>query len=258
MHKKITFALPLLTTLCLPLIVKAEFTSNTCAGRYSISMLGGVAPTVYGDRVLANESNATPPAFELINIPMFSDQFNVPFILQGELGYMICNDWEVFYDFDWSYASGKTHSFSHKDSSGTVDVSGTQKFKTYKAYGNYLGTRYYLNFCCSAIKPFAGIKIGMMTRDAVNVKQVATSGTDKFTDHFSYFERDTSLSGGVHIGLDWQLNQNLSLIIKGEVIATDERRSRIIFNHSPNPVLKAGRTNIQFSFPITLGARWTF
>lgn len=257
MHKKITIALSLVGVLFLAPTAKAEFASNTCEGRFSVSVLGGIAPNIYVDRENANASAANPPAFELINIPSFGDQFNMPFILQGELGYMVRNDWEVFYDFDWSQGKGKSHSFSHEES-GTVDVSGTQKFKNFNGYGNYLGSRYYLTYGTFPIKPFAGFKIGIMTRGAVKVQQVATSGGTTFTDNYNYFKSNTTISGGLQIGLDWQLTENLSLLLKGEFIATGYRKSGIIFNHSPNPVLKAGNASAQFSFPVTLGARWTF
>jgi hypothetical protein len=239
-------------------IAKAEFLSNTCQGRYSFSFLGGIAPNSYASRSNANASNAVPPAFELIKIPPFQDQFKVPFILQGELGYMIRNDWEAFYGFDWSHGAGKSHSFSHTDVNGIVDVTGQQKFGDFNGYGNYLGTRFYLTFCCFPIKPFAGFKIGVMTRSEVKAKEVSMSGGTTFTDHITYFKTNTTISGGVHCGFDWQLNQNLSLLFKAEIIGTGERNSRIIFNHPPQPVLKAGDASVQFSFPVTLGIKWTF
>ena len=181
----------------------------------------------------------------------------MPFILQGELGYMLRNDWEVFYDFDWNHGKGKSHSFTHKNVRGVVDVTGRQKFKDYNAYGNYLGTRYYLTFFSSSVKPFAGIKIGVMSRGAVKATEVSTSGGVTFNDHITYFKQNTTISGGLHLGLDWQLTQNLSFLFKGEIIGTGERRSGIIFNHPHHPVLKAGSATIQLSFPVTIGLKWT-
>lgn len=235
----------------------AEFYSNTCEGRYSVSALVGMTPNVYVNRQEANASSTG--AFQLTKIPSFSNQFKLPFILQGELGYFVRNDWEVFYDFDWTHATGKTHSFSHKDATfNIVDVSGQQKFSNFNGYGNYLGTRFYVTFAPFPIKPFFGFKIGFMTRGAVKATQTATSFGTTFTDTITYFKKDTTISGGLQLGLDWQFTQNFSCIFKVEVIGTGERKSGIIFNHPPRTVVKAGNATMQLSIPISLGARWTF
>jgi len=257
MHKAITTCLLFLLTLLSPSIAMAQYFSNTCQGRWSFSIHGGIAPNVYVDRDTANASSATPPAFQLIKIPAFHNQFKTPFFLQGELGYMVGNDWEVFYDFDWSHSKGKSHAFTHKNTAGPIDAQGQQKFSDFNGYGNYLGTRYYVSFESVPLKPFAGLKIGVMSRSAVKAKQTTTSFGRIFNDNFTYFKQDTTISGGLQLGADWQLTQNLSLMFKGEVIATNERKSRIIFNHPPRPVIKAGNAAIQLSIPITVGVKWT-
>lgn len=249
------------TLLSIP-CARADFDSNTCEGRFSMSALMGIAPNVYADRQRANASSATPPAFETINVPPFNNQFELPFMLQGELGYFVLNDWEVFYDFDWTHAQGKSSKYSHEVENAVernefIDVKGTQKFSEFNGYGNYLGSRYYITFAPYSLKPFAGFKIGFMTRTAVKAKEVSTSFGKTFTDDVTYFKGTTTISGGLQLGLDWQLTQNLSCIFKAELIGTGERRSGIIFNHPPRPVLKAGNVVMQLSIPISIGIRWT-
>lgn len=254
-RKKRMFLKLLTTSLLLSTVLLSEASaashgrawSSTNEGKFSASVHMGIMPATYMSRKTPNNTNN----FTGTKPPEFSKQFKMPTDLVGELGYIVKNNLEVFYNFDWSHAGGKTYNFRQSG------FSFSQKFSSYNAYGNYLGTRYYFTFRCSPVKPFVGAKIGVLIQNGVNVNQTATFAGVNTNTRFAYFGKKTSLAGGLQVGVDWQLLKNLSLVFKAEAVASFARKGTFLINRGPVQLFKVGSTGGQFSFPITLGVKFT-
>ncbi len=221
--------------------------SSTNAGKFSASANVGIMPAFYMSRKTPNNTTALTG----VKPPEFSKQFKMPFDLAGELGYVVKNDLEVFYNFDWSHGGGKTYNFTQNG------VTFDQKFSKYNAYGNYLGARYYFTFKCSPVKPFVGAKIGILSQNSVKVNQTVTGFGASQNTNFAYFGKKNSFAGGFQVGVNWQLLKNVSLVFKAEALASFSRKGTFLINRPPVQLFKVGSTGGQFSFPITLGVRFT-
>lgn len=220
--------------------------SSTNDGKFSASVHMGIIPSFYMSRKTPNNST------ELLGTkpPKFSKQFNMPTDLVGELGYVVKNSLEVFYNFDWSHANGKRLNFTQSN----FDFN--QKFSAYNAYGNYLGARYYFTFKCSPVKPFVGAKIGLLSQNSIKVDQTATLLGISSDTNFVYFRKKNSFAGGFQLGVEWQLKKNFSLVLKAEALASFSRKGTYLINNPPVQLFKVGSTGGQFSFPITLGVKF--
>jgi len=216
--------------------------SSANQGRFAASIQGGIMPMVYTSRSIPNASGAIG-----VKPPNFSDQFKLPYDLLGELGYMVVNNVEVFYNFDWSHAAGKTYSFVNQG------INFSQRFSNYNAYGNYLGARYYFTFRSVPVMPFVGLKIGLLSQNGITANQLASLGGASQASTYTYFKKQNSLAGGLQLGVDWQLLKNLSLTLKAEVLASQKRNGNIILN---SPAYRAGNTGTQLLIPVTLGVKF--
>lgn len=223
--------------------------SSTCEGKFAASFQASMMPTVYSNRKTPNNSAGLNPPFTGLRPPAFSKQFKLPYDLAAELGYMVKNNVEIFYDFDWTHAAGKAYTFSSQG------VNFAQQFGQYNSYGNYLGTRYYFTFKSSPIKPFVGLKIGVLSQNSVTVNQVATYAGGSGTSSYTYFGKLNSLAGGLQLGVDWQLQKYLSVTLKGEVVAASRRKGNFILNQPVQGSYKIGSTGAQIFIPITIGVK---
>lgn len=231
-------------------------------GSWSVAFGGGVMPSWYTDRGRTHQFTSISAALfnDSFVSTQFNNQFHLPWILQAELGYMICCDWQLFFDFDYSRASGRSNIDRFE---GTVSFDLNESFGHYSAYGFYLGTRYYLScFNMCDFYPFVGFKVGILHRDRVRatlqetIPGVGTVGPLSLT----IFDRDNTVSGGAQVGIEYFFSRCLSLGLKAEFLAAGARHSEVsvlsIGGAGFGGVI--GNTGVVFSIPVILSLRYSF
>lgn len=234
------------------------------AGKFSASIQGGVTPHWFQRRGRNFHFDHVGPLF--LDTPWshrsskFNSLFDLPWNVGVELGYMVCCRVEFFADFDYTYAQGKRHHFRRST------VFHREKFRHYRAFDFYLGSRYYLPTMFCSFTPFIGGKVGLVCRDRIRTR------THRFFDssevaivdgNFTRYKSDTTISGGLHLGVNWDFSACASITLKAEAIWTgDWRPTRVneLLEDSflPAPIVFRGHTGPIFSVPVTLGLRYAF
>lgn len=225
-------------------------------GKWSISAYGAVTPTWFADRgsTLVFD-RITPTTFLLPDsgtLAKFNTLFRTPWTLGVELGYMICKNWEVFSDFEYTTAGGCRRSFLDVDGS-TV----SESLPRYRTLNWYLGSRYYLPpFWCN-FTPFIGAKAGAVYRYNIRADIVRTgvvAGT-----FFNEFSPGYTVSGGLQLGVNWDLSSCLVLTLKAEAVWLGGWRTNFRDEGAPSgPIVVLGDIGPLFSVPVSIGLRISF
>lgn len=240
-------------------------------GAWDLQVQGGVAPILWRNRgpiyaVNCSAVTATQgPVVTLFNTTSrFSKFFKTPWIVGGQVGYAMSDNSRVYVEFDYSQANGKnavalTSDFSNP--TGTL----TFTFDKYKLFEGYVGARYYWDRWCDHLSFFFGGKVGFVHHKKQNVVLVAAFPTTATAVTFAsqpFNNSSTRVSGGGHIGLDYCICGNWSLVLTGEVVATCGPRGLGAIHLS---TAFAGFTDIltpsigtELRFPVTLAVRYSF
>ncbi|CCB85705.1 MULTISPECIES: hypothetical protein [Parachlamydia] len=236
--------------------------------KWSVSINGGVSPTWFQRKGRDLYFNHLGPFFEVpesFKTPKFCKIFDLPWNVGIELGYMFCDRLEVFADFDYTQACGKRHHHRRSD----ISASSRERVSQYRAFDFYLGTRYYLCPIFCSFTPFFGGKVGLITRDKIrgSTRTTVTGGSSGFGHRHTRFKSDTTISGGLHAGVNWDLSSCLSVTVKAEAIWSGDWRptnadegegSSVINPALPVPLIIHGKTGPVLSVPVTLGLRYAF
>ena len=246
--------------------------------------------------------------------PAFSTKFhNTVLHVGGEISYNVCDNVQYFIDAVYNQANGRcfpinTQSYQSPDGcnscSNTNDcctISATQPvlgetnlildYTAYKAYGVYFGTRYFGDriWCCDRVSLFGGFKIGMLHRKAIHADiTIGDISIDIGANTYLFagsqyqttdFCKSNAVSGGGLIGLDYQLNDCLSVLISAEIVATSPLKinpnikslpsADPTLNGLPTPEgfsrnfalpvgLSIGHVGSLLQFPVWAGIRWNF
>ncbi len=245
-----------------------------CPGEISISERGGIEPAFYTHRQLTDVTNIVnvSAAFsevvvditdvptitshtlvldellltqtDAVRAPKFSDQFDTPWMLGGEIAYAISCNTEVFLDGSYCEADGKTvkykvhfpavDGFASTDPSFPLAVGLApaqhvhvhEKYSDLETYGAHLGARYYFPCFSSCVYPFVGLKVGFRHRDSLKARVRGTfedevNGTVAFdAGKVTYYPSHNVLSGGFQLGINFRFSECLSVVLMGEVVGT--------------------------------------
>lgn len=233
-----------------------------CCGDFGVMIKGGVSPALYTDRgqVWLTNPLLTPPVFSVSETAKFNNQFNTPWTVGAEVAWNASQRVQFFLEYAYTQAKGKTYNFV----AGIFNVS--ERNSDYKTNAGYLGARFYLDAlrcfsCCGPIAPYIGFKAGIVWQQQVSYG-LTLQGT--FVQNSPYYLRQTAISGGLLVGLEWWFCKCWSLLLQGDFVATQGLRANpnVVF---ANTVTSQGLTNVNIgrlgwvvTFPVTLGLRWTF
>lgn len=245
-----------------------------CPGEISISERGGIEPAFYTHRQLTDVTNIVnvSAAFgqvivditeaptvttntlvlderlltqtDAVRAPKFSDQFDTPWMLGGEIAYAISCNTEVFVDGSYSEAQGRTAKYRVHfpavdgfasttppfplvtDLAPHQSVHVREKYSDLETYGAHLGARYYFSCCSSCVYPFVGLKVGFRHRDSLKARvrgtfEDAVNGTVPFdAGKVTYYPSHNVLSAGFQLGINFRFSECLSLVLMGEAVGT--------------------------------------
>lgn len=223
----------------------------------------GVAPITWRHRgeFTAIRCSAEVPAVTVLELPRFNKLFRVPWTVGGQIGYALSCNARLFVEFDYYQARSKNNT-----AFATINVIPQTficlDFNKYKAFDFYMGARYYSNrYWCNRLSWFIGGKIGFARHKAVQLDGL-TLGSDFEGD---YFNRSTVFAGGGHIGLDYCVWGNLSIVLTAEIVARCGPRAvnNIVLGDVDAFTLDASNllpahVGTELIFPIILGLRYSF
>ncbi len=239
-------------------------------GAWDLQVQAGVAPVTWRNRgpLTAINCTVTPPAGPVISLltatPRFSRFFKTPWIVGAQVGYAMSDNSRVFVEFDYTQASRKDAVVVTND---FVTPTGTTTFTfgKFKLFEAYVGARYYWDRWCDHLSFFLGGKIGLVHHKRQNATiALAFTGITTQTLTDVPFNRNSSVvAGGGHIGLDYCICGNWSLVLTGEVVASCGPRG-VGAIHLTTPTSN-GVTDIftpsigtALRFPVTLAVRYSF
>lgn len=237
--------------------------------QFSCTLKGGIAPLVFSSRGSTNivVCPFVQPFFEAAKGQKFSQMWrNYPLSIGAEFGYAVCNNVELFGEFDYWRAKARNKSFVGQAPSGAF---GTffLSLDDFQAVAGYVGWRYFFNrILCNRLSFFLGSKFGI-----INYREVSTSpltivnavGT-RLVQNSIWFESTNAVSGGLHVGFDVLFSESFSFFFNAEFVASGGVKS--LFNFvKADPTIFPNFTNIVrespgtvVAFPINIGIRFYF
>ena len=241
-------------------------------GEWTLTARAGIAPTLHEKhpRLTATMSDSN-----------FKESYKVkehrlPFTTGVDVGYAVRDNTEVFFNFDYSTATGK----KRKPITHTLTVAGNKDERTtsykqghFNAYGFYLGGRKFFDLDCKFLpfiggfSPFIGAKLGLLHR--VHGKHTIT---DRYTSNgvidaintyrAPLFKNSSAFSAGLQFGADFRVDEKVSLFVMGEVIGSTKPKTNNnktgVFTYPSGRVIYSQVTRSSgatFTFPITAGLK---
>lgn len=245
----------------------------------------GVAPTIWMERgdFSAVSCNATtllqlPDAFiPLFKMPRFHSLFRVPWFIGGHFGYYLCDDQEVYAELNYQQARARTFTLNNL----IIPEVDTIRFSlapqnSYRSVQMYVGARTYWQDCwCDDLDFFAGFKFGLLHHHKVNFIFTTSSlivppPTPFVSSSLVLFNSSTVPSGGLHVGLQYNVGCNWTVRFTGEIVATcgPKTNKNIPFDFATqsvfiNPLLAPNSFTLdaigtELFFPITIGVNYNF
>lgn len=226
-----------------------------------VTVRGGVAASLYVDRrpVFVTAPSLDPPVqlFAKGSVA-FPQQFDLPAIVVIEGSYNTDTRVQLFFEYAFNYAQGKTRATDFGD------MALSQTYSGYVTHGGYVGARYFFwGYCLPGLgrfTPCLGFKIGAVWHRTV-IDRLHVSGRE--IQDLLLTSSQWVPSGGLQAGLQWWFSHKWSLFMQREFVIQQSARS----NHNIllNPAETAGFTNSNpggsrwtISFPVTFGLRYTF
>ena len=176
--------------------------------------------------------------------PKFSDQFTLPWTIVGEIGYSLSCNTEVFADFHYGKANGKSRSYVKEYDeltdppeflpvtpdvivyrpAQTWDI--TEDYSDLNYFGGTIGFRHYFDPICGRLFPFFGVKAGVRHFDPVKAVVAATlsiPNTEEFstqTERGLYYDSYNVLHGGFQLGFNMKCGECISFFVMVETLGT--------------------------------------
>lgn len=251
----------------------------------------GVAPTQWKGRepfTLVSCNALAIPSFgqTLINLfdpmPRFRDFFKTPWIVGGQFGYALTNNFEVYLEVNYRHAARRSFISENVAAPNTPVNINFQFSKHYRAIDAYVGARYYWGrYWCNNMAVFLGAKFGVVHHKPIcfNFSIAQTDCTLAGTTASSastlpFFFRSTHPAAGLNLGFDWCLGCGWSVVLMAEAVATcGPKPNQGITLGGPCPVggssvalpllgaptnLLIGHVGTELFFPVTLGVKYSF
>lgn len=226
-----------------------------CAGSWNVVLKGGLNPSCYTDRgktLNIPQIPSNPTISSQVKIPKFSEQFDTPFYVGGEVGYML-NDTalEIFTDMNFTKASGKNIAFIEQ--AKTVE----QEFSPFKAWGLYVGMRYHADCNRRWFVPFGGAKLGLQYRSKVTANQISNSDPASLII-FDFFKTHSAVAASLQGGFDLVTCRYFAFTLQAELLFSGPMKSNTVITVPPQPIVAVGNTGTIISIPISLGFKFMF
>ena len=191
-------------------------------------------------------------------LPKFRDLYKLPWDVGFSLGYAICDNVEAFIEFDYRQARAKNCCGDIDDCCPTTTVAstvgvlslcyttsvaaaGTTNFVfsnlgKYKSFSGHVGARWYTcRYWCDTVAFFLGLKVGFVHHKAIDISisqnvvspvgTVTTAGTPFPFTCSPLFARNTTISAGGLVGLDWCFWNRVSFVFQAEFLGQGPLRS---------------------------------
>jgi len=237
-------------------------------GAWDLQVQGGVAPILWRNRGPINAVNCgsqvpNPIVAIYDTFPKFRTFWKLPFIVGGQMGYAMSDNTRVFVEFDYVQSNGKNNVLVPFSTVATQSI--TYSFAKYKLFEGYVGARYYMDRWCDRVSFFLGGKVGFAhhKKQSVDLSVLIVAPAVPLAD-VGFYNSNTVISGGGHIGLDYCICGNWSLVLTGEVVASCGPRGVGVINLPVNASF-VGVTNLftayigtELRFPVTLAVRYSF
>lgn len=232
------------------------FWGPLCEGMWGLQAKGGVAPTYYSK---SDQIELTIPVPSTMVVsgghPGFSKQFRTPCEVGLEMSWNLNTYIQLFAEGAYNRSNGKT--FYTTLSEPVPSELNFTYTKNYEVYSAYLGARYYFSTCWDSLAPFIGGKLGYLHQK------------HGFTDAYVFgvllpnldFSRSKiGVSGGIQLGLEWWLKEDLSLVLTGEAVFSQGygKTYNIDVNNAVLTKVVYKSNGLLISHPITLGIRYGF
>jgi len=201
--------------------------SNFCFDSLDFQIQAGVAPALWVSRgyfqaVACNALSIPGFSQSIVNffqLPKFSKLFNVPWIVGGHIGCYLSPCVEVYVEFNYRQAQGKTFSLTGTKAVTIPNDKVNVVFNfnnRFRAFDAYIGARCYWIWdeCwCDEVHLFLGIKFGLVHHKQLNFMYSLTSATNtcatavnNLTSACSpFFYATTAPAVGLNLGCEWCL-----------------------------------------------------
>lgn len=260
-----------ITLLCFAVIssYSAHAVSSYAEGTWTVAARAGIAPSTLSEKVNFQSTITLAGVSYFGSVSKnFQGLYNTPFTVGADLGYFICDNLEVFGNFDYSRAGAKKVSFSNPISAFNVTQNQEWKIRDVNSCAGYIGLRQY--FCpIDCFIFFAGAKLGVKGyancsgSETYTRFQITVQGTTAPTRVFDR-EKNThcaGFSGGLQWGVDWRLAECYALTFMSEMIGTSGKlfKSGLQTHRVQGTSVTASEVTKNpsgvLSFPITFGLR---
>ncbi len=247
-------------------------------GALDFQVQAGILPILWHDRggfsfIQCGGVPLANPVIPLFGIPKFSKFFNLPWTVGAQFGYALSDNVRVYFEFDYSQASGRRAVALSTVS--TLPTVITFTLGKYQLYDLYAGARYYFDRWCEKLSFFLGFKAGLVHHNRLRYSSIIipAPGFDPitFTDDFELLKRNTVPSGGLEFGFDACYCGNWSIAFTGGILAscgpksvnTNFGRGGCGGSIVPVPVpgiqnFLVGSIGAELRFPVTVAVRYTF
>jgi len=152
--------------------------------------IGGGADFDFGDTEF-NRSHSLNTFFREVGLDFdshnFSDVYDTPFHIKGEVGYAVSDYVEFFANFSYSAADGGSTS-GGRFTCFSSELSFKDQWDDYSSYGGQLGLRLFFLSRQSRFRPFISLAGGASHVDSIGLKMVATSDFGPFITGDTIFD----------------------------------------------------------------------
>lgn len=239
-------------------------------GQWTFTARAGIAPTTRNKKSHISQRFVNGYTHGIARAK-FKNHNDLPFTTGFDIGYVPMDNTEVFFNFDYAYA-GSSHKRhvrnSIADTSGTIHLSTRYRQGDFNSYGFYFGGRYFFDIADCKFSPFLGGKMGVIYRnnERHNIRVVATQNNSTLINGYyrAPLHRDsTGFSAGIQAGLDYCINDPVSVFVMTEAIlgtnANSHVHSRLVFTDAPRQdrlyTRGTHKNGTTFAFPITVGVK---
>lgn len=248
-------------------------------GQYNGMVRAGIAPTIWRKReaveffspfAMQLTNNLTIPLFD---VPSFEKLFHFPWIVGGQIGYMLADNIEVYGEANYRQASKRTLTKDNVIIPNDVINVVFDLVDNYRAVDAYVGARVYFDTKCERWTYFIGAKVGFVHHNTINFNysftpqmsppQLALSSMEAVP----LFLKNNIVAGGANGGFMWCWGCGWSAMLIGEVVANcGVRSNRLIALENtctqlPSIVpcqLLIGEVDSELFFPVTFGIKYSF
>lgn len=239
-------------------------------GTWAVAARAGIAPATFSRDADFTTVFADVPAVAATTSTTtvkksFNQLYNVPFFAGADVGYFVCDNWEVFVNFDFDHACNDKFGYTQTFLGQPVTVDWTVRDRT--GYAGYIGSRWY--FCgFDCILPFVGAKLGVKGDSYCGGHEsIRADGSAGVILENRRTKKDcASFAGGLQLGFDWAFDDCYALTFMSEMIGVAGKHfDTSVQDHSNNNTARSNGFTFTsqvsknprgyLSFPLTIGLR---